>query len=365
MKDNQLIKIVFVLPDMPGGGSERVVALLANEYVKRGYQTAILLFAGNQVAYPLDERIEIFIAGRASGGNPFIQISRLFKMRRFYKENKGCYIFSFCVRGSIFSVMAAAGIPHHFLVSERNDPTRISGQKLRDWSYRKADKLILQTDDMKKCFSEDIQRKSAVIPNPVSGDMPEPFTGERKKQIVSVGRLQPQKNHKILLDAFAEFHKAYADYELHIFGIGELENDLKRQAEALQIADKVIFRGFCSNVQQEIRDSAMFVLSSDYEGISNSMIEALAMGVPVISTDCPVGGSRTYIENGVNGILTPVGDRNALTKAMTSIAGNPDLAQKLSQNGAKIKEYFGLEKIADRFLEEAGIRNNPIFHIGI
>ena len=92
------MKIVFVLPDLPGGGSERVVAMLANEYVKRGYQVAILLFAGSQVAYQLDERIEIFIAGKASGGNPFIQLSRLFKMRRYYKKNKSCYIFSFCVR---------------------------------------------------------------------------------------------------------------------------------------------------------------------------------------------------------------------------------------------------------------------------
>ena len=349
------MKIVFVLPDMPGGGSERVVAMLANEYAKRGYQTAILLFAGNQVAYPLDERIEVFVAGKASGGNPFIQINRLFKMRRYYRMNKGCYIFSFCVRGSIFSVIAATGIPHRLLISERNDPTRMSGKKLRDWSYRKAEKLVLQTDAVKQCFSEDIQRKSVVIPNPVADNMPEPFQGERKKQIVSVGRLQPQKNHRLLIDAFAAFHKIHADYELHIFGIGELEDALKKQVEDLNIEDYVVFRGFSSDVQHEIWDSAMFVLSSDYEGISNSMIEALSMGVPVISTDCPVGGSRTYIEDGVNGILTPVGDQKALTEAMITLTDNSELARKLSANGAKIKDKYSLEKIADRFLEEAGI----------
>lgn len=347
------MKIVFVLPDMPGGGSERVVAMLANEYAKRGYQTAILLFAGNQVAYPLDERIEVYIAGKASGGNPLIQMSRLFKMRRYYRKNKGCYIFAFCVRGSIFSVIAAAGIPHRLLVSERNDPTRMSGKRLRDWSYRKAEKLVLQTEEVKRYFSEDIQRKSVVIPNPVAGSMPEPFQGERKKQIAAVGRLQPQKNHRLLLDAFAAFHKIHTDYELHIFGIGELENELKNHAKELQIKDYVIFRGFSPDVQREIWDSAMFVLSSDYEGISNSMIEALSMGVPVISTDCPVGGSRTYIENGVNGLLTPVGDQKALTEAMVRLADDPGLAGRLSANGAKIKEKYSLEKIADRFLEEA------------
>ena len=163
-------KIVFVLPDMPGGGSERVVAMLANEYVKRGYEAAVLLFAGDHVAYTLDERIEVFIAGQPSDGNPLIQLKRLFKMRRFYRRNRRCYM------------------------AERNDPTRISGQRLRDWSYRKAEKLILQTEDMRKCFDEDLQRISAVIPNPIAEDMPEPYAGERKKRIVSVGRLEAQKN---------------------------------------------------------------------------------------------------------------------------------------------------------------------------
>ena len=347
------MKIIFVLPDMPGGGTERVVALLANEYIKRGYSVAILLFAGKQTAYPLDERIEIMLAGEPSAGNPLIQLKRLFRMRQYYKKNRDCYIFSFCVRGSIFSVLAAAGIPHRLLISERNDPAHFSGKRLRDWSYRKAEKLILQTEDMKQCFSKRIQQKSAIIPNPVSNDMPEPYMGERKKRVVAVGRLQPQKNHKLLLEAFADFQKTYHDYELHIFGVGELEKTLKQQAEELHISDKVAFRGFSSSVQKEIWDSSMFVLSSDYEGISNSMIEALAMGVPVISTDCPAGGSRMYIRNHENGILVPVGDKKALSEAMIKIAGNPEFARQLSLNGAKIKEQYGLEKIADRFLEEA------------
>lgn len=346
------MKIVFVLPDMPGGGTERVVAMLANEYIKRGYRVAILLFAGNQIAYSLDDKIEIYVAGQASGGNPLIQINRLYKMRCFFRKNKGCCIFSFSVNGSFFSVLTAAGIPHRFLVSERNDPARVSWQKLRNWSYRKAERIVFQTEDMKRYFSDDIQKKSVIIPNPVSSDMPEPFRGDRKKQIVAVGRLHPQKNHKMLINAFADFHAVYPDYELHIFGIGELESELKQQAKVLGIEDYVIFRGFCSDVQHEIWDSAMFVLSSDYEGISNSMIEALAMGVPVISTDCPAGGSRMYIEDGVSGILTPVGDSKTLTEAMVKIAGNPELAQKFSENSVKIKERYGLKEIADRFLEE-------------
>lgn len=349
------MKIVFVLPDMPGGGSERVVAMLANEYVKQGYQIAILLFAGNRTAYALDERVEVVIAGEESSGDPFIRLKRLFKMRQYYKENKNCYIFSFCVMGTVFSVLAAWGIPHRLLVSERNDPTRIKHQKLRNWAYRKAEKLVFQTEDMKKCFPEDIQAKSEVIPNPVGTEMPEPFEGIRKKWIVSAARLKPQKNHKLLIDAFADFSEDYPDYELHIFGVGELEGDLKQQVKAIKLEHRIWFHGFSPNVKEEIRDSAMFVLSSNYEGISNSMIEALAMGVPVISTDCPVGGSAAYIQNGVNGILTPVGDRKALAGAMKKMADDPQWAETLGENAVKIKENYSLSRISQRFLEAAGI----------
>lgn len=349
------MKIVFVLPDMPGGGTERVVALLANEYIKMGYEVSILLFAGSQVAYPLDERIEIVCAGEVSDGSLFLRIKRLIYMRKFYKQNAGCTIFAFSAMGAVFSVVSAAGIRHKIIVSERNDPSRYEHQKIRNWAYGKADKLILQTEDMKHYFPSAWKERMAVIPNPVSDDIPLPYEGERKKRIVSAARLQPQKNQRLLLTAFADFLKDYPDYELHLFGIGELESDLKELANKLGIEKKVCFRGFSKRVREEMLDSAMFVLSSDYEGISNSMIEALAIGVPVISTDCPVGGSRMYIEDGVSGLLTPVGDGKALTRAMKRVAGDKEFAEKLSINGRKVKEKYHISKIAVRFLEEAGI----------
>ncbi len=349
------MKIIFVLPDMPGGGSERVVALLANDFVSRGFEVSILLFAGNKTAYSLNEHIEVFFAGEASGWNIFLKLKRLLKMRGFYRKNKNCYIFSFCVMGTVYSALAAMGIPHRMLVSERNDPTRITHQRLRNWSYRKAEKLVFQTEDMMRCFPEDIQKKSVVIPNPVDKNIPSPFRGIRNKKIVAVGRLEPQKNHKLLLHAYEKFQKDFSEYSLHLYGIGELERELRQMSDSLHISEQTVFHGFCNNVKEEIIDCAMFVLSSDYEGISNSMIEALAMGIPVISTDCPVGGSRCYIENGVNGLLTPVGDEKALVDAMKKIACSQELSKTLSENAVKIKETYRQEKIAERFLQEAGI----------
>ena len=350
-----MTKIVFVLPDMAGGGTERVVALLANEFVGRGYPVAILLFAGNQVAYPLDPRVEVCVTGEASGGKLSVRLKRIVNMRRFYKKNKDCYIFAFSVMGAVFSVVTAAGIPHRMLVSERNDPTKYDKQNIRNWAYTKAEKIVAQTTDMLDCLPAKIRDKMVVIPNPVPADIPAAFEGERKKQVVSVARLQPQKNQKLLIESFSDFSKMFPNYELHIFGVGELEAELRSLAEELGVAEKVVFRGFSNHIKEDIRESAMFVLSSDYEGISNSMIEALALGLPVISTDCPIGGSRAYIQDGVSGLLTGVGNRKELALAMCKVAENPAFAEKLSRNAVMVKEKFSLAKIADRFLQEAGI----------
>ena len=189
-----------------------------------------------------------------------------------------------------------------------------------------------------------------MIPNPVYiGDL-QPYEGERDKKIVAVGRLEPQKNHKLLLRAFAEFAATHKEYVLEIYGKGELEEELKALARELGIEKHVQLRGFSGKVKEEINNAAMYVLSSDYEGISNSMLEAIALGVPVIATDCPIGGSRMYIEDGVNGLLVPVGDMQTMAAAMKRIADDAEFRESLSRQGRKLREQNRVEQIAERFL---------------
>lgn len=348
-------KIVFVIPDMPGGGTERVVALLANEYAKRNIETAILLFAGNQRDYPLDEKIEVITAGNPSGGKLSARLDRIRKMRQYYKENPNCQIWAFSVMGAVFSVVATLGMRkgHAFLVSERNDPNRYDHPKIRNFFYRFADIIVCQTQDAIESFPKGIRKKAMVIPNPIDVGNLAPHTGEREKKVVAVGRLEPQKNHKLLLQAFAGFVAKHPEYTLFLYGKGELETELKELAAKLGIDTSVNFAGFSNRVKEEINSAAMFVLSSDYEGISNSMLEAIALGVPVVATDCPIGGSKAYIENGKNGFLVPVGDKEALTAAMEQLADNPELSQKISAEGSKLRERNRVEQIADAFLQAA------------
>lgn len=343
-------KIVFVIPDMPGGGTERVVALLANEYSRRGIPTAILLFAGNERAYPLDSRIEVVSVGVPSGGSFLERLGRLRRMRRFYRENKNCQIWAFSAMGAVFSAVAALGQRHFFLVSERNDPTRYEHRRIRDLCYRRADVVVCQTADAVKSFPAGIRKKSVVIPNPLEL-REEPYAGEREKRIVAVGRLNAQKNHKLLLRAFAAFAKRHGNYVLEIYGQGELEAELKALAAELGIDRSVMFKGFSTKVLADIRTASMFVLSSDYEGISNSMLEAMALGLPVIATDCPIGGSRMYIRDGENGLLVPVGDVSALAYAMGRLADEPALGERFGREAVKLREDLTTAKIAKRFLE--------------
>lgn len=342
-------KIVFVIPNMPGGGTERVVALLANEYSGRGIPVAILLFAGQETAYPLDSRIEVVSVGNPSGGSIAARLKRLCRMRQFYRTNKNCQIWSFSVMGAVFSAVAALGQRHFFLVSERNDPNRYDHRRIRNLSYRRADVVVCQTRDAVKSFPPAIRKKCVVIPNPLELSML-PYEGERKKRIVAVGRLSAQKNHRLLLEAYASFRKTHKDYVLEIYGKGELEEELKATAVRLGIDSCVMFMGFSDHVLSDIRTAAMYVLSSDYEGISNSMLEAMALGVPVIATDCPIGGSRMYIKDGVNGFLTPVGDADALAHAMGRLAEEPGLAERFGREAVKLKEELAVSRIADSFL---------------
>lgn len=347
------MKIVFVVPDMAGGGSERVISLLANEFVKRGIETAILSFAGHQQAYPLDSRVETVSVGEASGGNMEVRIRRLRLMRDYFRKNKGCTIFSFSTYGTGFVVLSTLFMKRNMLVSERIDPRSCDHKTYRDFFYRFAYRLVCQTQEAVTCFPKAIQKKACVIGNPLDSAVPEPFEGTRRKSISTIGRLENQKNHRLLIEAFSIFSRDFPDYTLDIYGKGILEGELKELAREKGLESQVIFHGFCSNAREEIRDSSMFVLSSDYEGISNSMLEAMAMGMPVISTDCPIGGSRTSIQDGVNGLLVPMKDAQALAAAMKQVAKDPALAQKLSRNARKIRSECTVERIADRFLEAA------------
>lgn len=339
--------VTFVVSALHGGGAERVIATLANYMAGRDDNVTILMTAGDEVVYRLEENVRLISIGQASGGNPLVQLKRLVAMRQYFKANRQNHIVSFSTTINLFTIIASLGLGLDVIVSERNDPNKFHHKRVRNMIYALGGRFAFQTEEAAKCFSETIRERSHVIPNPIRTDLPEVYTGEREKKIAAAGRLEYQKNHRLLLEAFAGFHESFPEYTLHIYGKGKLEQELKAFASELHIESYVIWEGFREDILEQIRTYSMYVLSSDYEGISNSLMEAMALGLPCISTDCPIGGSALCIQNGENGRLTPTGDAKALQKAMEWIAQDSERAEAMGQRAAGIRERFSEEKVCE------------------
>lgn len=345
------MKVIFVIVSMKGGGAERVISILANQFVKRGIKVTIMMTAGDEVAYTLDKRIRLLCIGGRSGGSIRARLKRIKKMRDYFKDNRDSYIISFGPGTSFFVVAADLFLGHKIIISERNDPAICEHKLLRNIVYGRAGRVVYQTEDAMNCFPARLKKRGCIIPNPIAPELPEPYYGERDKTVAAVGRLEKQKNHRMLLEAFAVFRQKHPEYDLHIYGEGSLRKELEKRASELGIADRVVMEGFCANVPDKIRTAGMYVLSSDYEGISNSLLEAMAMGIPSIATDCPIGGSKLCIDSNKNGILIPLSDTSGLAKAMCDLAENGELAEKLSLDAAKIREKYSEEAIALQWIE--------------
>lgn len=346
--------ITFIVSHLGLGGAERVISVLANKLVNVGFNvTIIFLFSGKQ-DYDLDENIECIKIESRSKLKVFRLIDIFQQLIRILKSKGKTIIISFLIHPIVFAVPAAKLTGNKVIISERTDPNNDPGtpikRKIRNLVFTFSDLVVLQTHDAYDYFSRKIQKKSNIIANPIKDDLPSRFTGVRKNEIVAVCRLNPQKNLKMLIQAYYLLEKDYPQYILSIYGEGEEEEELKELVSKLELSDKIHFKGFYRDIHSRIIDAAMYVSSSNYEGISNSMLEAMALGIPSIVTDCPIGGARMVIKNGENGILIPVGDINALYNSMKFVIENKEFAKNISKQSVKIREEYSTENIIKQWV---------------
>ena len=389
--------IVFTIKQMSGGGAERVISLLCNTLYERGFDVTLIVThqsSAESDLHSINNNIRVvFLEEELKKSSDALKKFLMLKARLFGKINRSFLkksddqylIEKYRIRNydkvkwlrnyftnnstntivaflydSIYLSLLSMTKNNRIIISERGDPRQCLESKTNLAFFRtmfpKADEMVFQSPDAMQWYRDNTNVKGKVIFNPIKPDLPDRYIGERKKKIVNFCRISPQKKLDTLIDAFDEFAKLHNDYELYIFGNSdpveaEYYEFVKEKIDSAKHKGRIHLLPALHDIHNEIIGYSMFVSSSYFEGMSNSMLEAMAIGLPTICTDCPAGGARAIIKDHENGILVPVNDAEAMCKAMCEVADNHELAEKLSINGTKLKEDLAVDKIVNQWME--------------
>lgn len=343
--EDERMNIAIISHSAGGGGAERVAVNLANHLLNEN-EVFFCAVHSDRREYYLDPKVQYDYIGTERSGFRG-QLSIAINLRKYIKKNNIEVMISLDI--SVEGIFLIGNKKLFKIYSLRNDPTKVfnSGLKkiLSNLVYWDADKIVFQTPDARDYFCQKIREHGVLIPNPVKSGLPYWNEENHRKEVVAACRLAKQKNLFMLLDAYRIVWEKRQDYKLSIYGEGELKEALVRYAEQLGISEAVKFHGFSSEIHKIMAGSAIYVSSSDYEGISNSMLEALAIGIPAICTDCPVGGARMYIRDGENGYLIPVGDADVMADRMLALMEDKKLGESFSKESVKIREELTDDRI--------------------
>lgn len=337
------MNICFTTIGLNFGGAERVTSILANKLTEYGHKvTIIILNEDHTIAYSIHENVNILYMQSACF-NKFGNLSKLIiKLRQLLKSVNPDVVLSFSNTTFTFTWLATMGMKIPLIFSERNDPNVIKGMKdkaFQNIALKMAKKIVFQTNGAKNYYTKNkIQKKSVVILNPFSTNNIDNISEcvVRKKEIVSVGRLTQQKNQKLLINAFIKIANLVPDYNLVIYGEGNLRSELEEMISSNKMENRIFLPGTKKDVLTRINSAALFVLTSDYEGLPNALIEAMALGLPCISTDCSPGGARELIKDHINGIVVPVNDEEQLIESIRYMLDNSNEAKKMGQEAKAI-----------------------------
>lgn len=358
-------KIAFLINSLGKGGAERVAVNLAEHFRSLGYE--ILLVTSRrlpeeyELSFPVRRRLLEEELSHMPPGRAGRIMGRPLKLRQIWKQERPDVIVSFIGKMNLYAMLSVSRMSVPVILSVRSDPAREYPSRLQmgmaNLLFQKAAGVVFQTEDAKRAFSAGVQAHASVLPNALDESFVRPrFTGKRKARIVMVGRLDTNKNHAMLLRAFARLHKNYPEVRVALYGAGlpgsDTEPALRSLAAELGIGEKVDFMGRQNHIREKIEDAWVFVLASDYEGMPNALLEAMATGLAVISTDCPCGGPRSVIRDGENGILIPVGDEMALMRALDRLLGDEALRERLGREAAKLAVELSPEKVCRLWQEE-------------
>ena len=348
-------KIVFFVGSMNWGGAEKVISVLANSYANDGWSVTIVCLLSDVCVYSLNSSIHLeCFKGKKRGyiKNTFFWINSI---KNFLKSSKPDIVVSFVCRINILVLLAKkmSKIKTRVVISERNDPEFDGRGKLAVFLanrlYPRADLLICQSNKEKIFFNKKTQKNAIVIKNPIQlFSNPIPF--EKKQElIVNVARLEASKNQELLIRVFSKIVKEQKNNNFHltIFGNGPLKEHLLSIIDELDTSDYINIEDSTILVHEKLSAASIFCLSSNYEGMSNALMEAMALGTPSIST--AVSGSDDLITDSVNGFIVPVNNPDALYEKMLLLISNTSYRKKFYNNCLSLEFQEDLRSSLDKY----------------
>lgn len=343
------MKILLVISSMGIGGEQRAASTITDYLVKSGHDVKVITFDSSkekQIAF--NEKIDIKVADKTK--NNFY---RLNSIRREMKRIKPDIVIGFAVIPSILCSLASVGVHIPVVVCERNDPDVYSNlwKRVRGIAYRFASGAVFQTNDASRCFSNSYFKSRTVIHNPIRSDIKnyrKPIE-ERKKVIVNTSRLTKAKNQNQIINAFSKIYEKYGDYRLELYGDGECREALQDLIKEKHLENIVKINNATTNIFDIISGDEIFVLTSAHEGFPNSLAEAMALGLAVISVDCRIGGPKDMISDNINGKLIPLNDEDALVSAMEDLMSNSSKRESFSKAAMELADNLSIEVIGKKW----------------
>ena len=354
---SELKNIVFTCDSMKSGGAERVISLLSNYMDSKNINVTIIGVADREQPlsfYSLNQNVK-YLNLASKSGKKVNSFKRVYLLRKMIVDLKPDIVISFLPNANIYTWLSLFGINIPYIVSERNNPFVDPKDKLMRYlkkcSFKHADGAVFQTKYAMNYFNNDIAKKSIIIKNPISIKyVPQTCYENKDKVVLAVGRLTEQKNYYCMLDAFKKFNEINNnEYTLKIYGDGKLKNDLINYCSNIKITKNVLFMGLDNEWQKKEFKDALYILSSDYEGMPNTLLESMILGIPSISTDCPIGASKEIIIDGFNGGLVPTRDSSVLANKMNEIIH--DNPKKYFDNTRKMISEYSIENIGNSWVQ--------------
>ncbi len=340
------MKCLFTIRSLSGGGAERVVSTMANALAEKGNDVYIVVYKQTDADYKISEQVNIIEMPQRKD-SIMTKVKRISDMRSIISKINPDVVIPFVGTVLYVTWLAMYGKKGKFIATVRNNPWLMPESKVqrkfRDYIAKKSDGVLIQNEEQAEYFPISTINKMYVINNPIAPE----FLNTKKntyskeiKTIITAGRLNYQKNQKLMIKGFAEVCKNREDICLDIYGEGPLKDELNQLIDLLGMNKQISLRGRVKNMESTLSDADLFVMTSDFEGMPNALMEAMAVGVPCISSDCKTGPS-SLISSGIDGMLFKVNDQKDFEKKLNWAITHTNEMNTMGQNGRKkmIKNY--------------------------